>query len=410
MEQTSSLPLLTVPDTGAKQQILTLGAEHLNKCYQCGTCSVVCPLTPDTSAFPRKEMAWAQWGLSDKLAADGDAWLCHQCNECNSHCPRGAMPGDLMAAVRHFQIEHYSFPKWLSKATSAPKMLPLALVPPTLLTALLLVFAILLPNGGLVFPERAALEEEFGKGILFEEFIPHIYIDIFSIIAVGFAAGVAAVAGRRFWRAINEAQPAPPQRGFIPSLASTLVDIATHRFFRFCRANKPRGHAHMGVFYGFLLLFVATTLAFIYTQFLNKELSLTISDPIKVIGNTGGTLLLLGLTWLVWRRLARPKQAGASGFFDWYFVGILYAVTITGFAVQFVRFGDLLVTSYSLYLVHLLFYFMLFTYLPFTKFAHIIYRTLALTHAKMTGRTPGKQDTSLTSDGELVTVYTETLR
>ena len=111
MEQASSLPLLTVPDTGAKQQILTLGAEHLNKCYQCGTCSVVCPLTPDTSAFPRKEMAWAQWGLSDKLASDGDAWLCHQCNECNTHCPRGAMPGDLMAAVRHFQIEHYSFPK-----------------------------------------------------------------------------------------------------------------------------------------------------------------------------------------------------------------------------------------------------------------------------------------------------------
>ena len=166
----------------------------------------------------------------------------------------------------------------------------------------------------------------------------------------------------------------------------------------------------MGVFYGFLLLFVATTLAFIYTQFLNKELSLSIGDPIKVIGNTGGFLLLFGLSWLVWRRLARPKQAGASSYFDWYFVGILYAVTITGFAVQFVRFGDLLVTSYSLYLVHLLFYFMLFTYLPFTKFAHIVYRTLALTHAKMTGRTPGTQGTSLTSDGELVTVYTETLR
>ncbi len=406
MEQARTSPTLIIPDTGAKLRILKLGAEHLNKCYQCGTCSVVCPLTPDTNAFPRKEMAWAQWGLSNKLAADGDAWLCHQCNECNTHCPRGAMPGDLMAAIRQLQIEHYSFPKWLGKATSVPKMLPLALIPPTILTALLMLFAVLIPNGGLAFPERAALEHEYGKGILFEAFIPHIYIDIFSIIAVGFAVAVGVVAGRRFWRAMAESQQAPARRGFVFSLATTLFDIATHRFFRLCRANKPRGHAHMGVFYGFLLLFLATTLAFIYTQFLNKELSLSIGDPIKVIGNTGGTLLLLGLTWLVWRRLARPKQAGASGYFDWYFVGILYAVTITGFAVEFVRFGDLRVTSYSLYLVHLLFYFMLFTYLPFTKFAHIIYRTLALTYAKRTGRTPGRAREVSQPDGELVTIHT----
>jgi quinone-modifying oxidoreductase subunit QmoC len=42
-------------------------------------------------------------------------------------------------------------------------------------------------------------------------------------------------------------------------------------------------------------------------------------------------------------------------------------------------------------MVHLVFYFMLFTYLPFTKFAHIIYRTLALTHARQTGRLPASR-------------------
>jgi hypothetical protein len=34
---------------------------------------------------------------------------------------------------------------------------------------------------------------------------------------------------------------------------------------------------------------------------------------------------------------------------------------------------------------------MLFTYLPFTKFAHIVYRTLALTHARQTGRLPASR-------------------
>ena len=407
MDQTTSPTPLTIPNTNAKTQILQLGAEHLNKCYQCGTCSVVCPLTPDQNAFPRKEMAWAQWGLSTKLLEDGDVWLCYQCNECSTHCPRSAMPGDLMAAVRNFQIEHYAFPKWMGKATSGLKLLPLALMPPTVLTALMFVAAVIIPKGGIEFPDSAALQQEFGKSILFERFLPHIYIDVFSLIAVGFAVVVSAVIGRRFWLAINRSQPGPPQRSFWYSLVATLGDIATHRFFRLCRANKPRGHAHMAVFYGFMLLVVATTLAFVYTQFLDRELSLSITSPVKLAGNTGGVLLLLGLTWLVWRRLARPEQAGSSGYFDWYFVGILYAATITGFAVEFIRFADLRVSAYSMYLVHLVFYFMLFTYLPFTKFAHIIYRTLALTHAKRIGRSPGTKSPVRTGNPELVTAHSD---
>ena len=389
MDQPVSTPRITVPNTEAKLQILQMGTEHLGKCYQCGTCSVVCPLTPDQNAFPRKEMIWAQWGLSEKLLEDGDVWLCHQCNECTTYCPRDAKPGDLMAAVRNYQIEQYASPKWLGKATSGLKFLPLALIPPIILTVLLVVAAVIIPEGGLEFPERAALQEEFGKGILFDEFLPAIYIDLFSLIAVGFAVIVSAIGGRRFWQAINRSQPETPQRSFVPSLIVTLKDIATHRFFRMCRANVPRGHAHLGIFYGFILLIVATTLAFIYTQFLDRELSLSIGSPVKLVGNIGGTLLLLGLTWMVWRRLARRHQAGSSGYFDWYFVGVLYAVTITGFAVEIIRFSDLRIPSYSMYMVHLVFYFMLFTYLPFTKFAHIIYRTLALTHGRQVGRSPG---------------------
>ena len=90
-----------------------------------------------------------------------------------------------------------------------------------------------------------------------------------------------------------------------------------------------------------------------------------------------------------WRRLTKRDEVGRTNYFDWYFVGILYACTITGFVVEILRYSELATAAYWNYIFHLMFYFMLFTYLPFTKFAHIIYRTLALTHGRQVGRTPG---------------------
>jgi len=381
MTQVEATTTFTTPDAGATRRILQLGAQHLGRCYQCGTCSVVCPEAPDDRAFPRKEMIWAQWGLKGKLLEDPDVWLCHHCNECSVYCPRDAMPGDLMAAVRAYQVEHYAASKPLSKVTGRPKLLPLAFVPPVLLTFFMVLFAVIIPEGGLKYPEG---------DVLFENFIAHIYIDIFSAIAMGFAAGVAWTSGRRFWKAISRSDPsaAAERRGFAGSLLLTARDIASHTYFNKCEVNKPRGHAHKGILYGFLLLFTASTVAFVYTVVLGRELSLPIGDPVKVIGNIGGIALLLGLTLVSWRRIAKRREVGRSMYFDWYFIGVLYLLTITGFMVEASRYANLRDASYSLYMVHLVFYFMLFTYLPFTKFSHIIYRTLALTHARQTGRLP----------------------
>ena len=372
----------TAADPALTRRILQFGADDLSRCYQCGTCSVVCPLTPDDQAFPRKEMVWAQWGLQEKLLQDGDVWLCHQCNECTVHCPRDAKPGDLMAAIRTYQIDHYSAPKVLGKANRETKYLLLAFVPPVLLTFLLVLVASIIPQGGLVYPEG---------DVLFEHFIGHLYIDIFSAIALGFAGVVMWTGGRRFWQAIRRSEVDLPavRKSFSVCLLLTIGDIMRHTYFNWCKVNRPRGHAHMGILYGFLFLFAATTGAAIYTIILDRELSLPLLDPVKVIGNVGGIALFVGLTWVSWRRLARRHEAGRSDYFDWNFVGVLYALAITGFVLEALRFANLREWAYPMYMVHLVFYFMLVTYLPYTKFAHVIYRTLALVHARQIDRKPG---------------------
>src|SRR3972149_6999388 len=131
---------LVKPNWEFKASILGLGARDLTACYQCGTCSVVCPIATDANPFPRKEMIWVQWGLKDRLMADSGVWLCHQCNQCSTYCPRDAKPGDVMTALREYNIAHYAVPSFMGKAVSTPKYLPFLLGFPTLILLAVLGF------------------------------------------------------------------------------------------------------------------------------------------------------------------------------------------------------------------------------------------------------------------------------
>ena len=128
------------PDLKFVKELQAVGGDSLKKCYQCATCSVVCPLSPDDSPYPRKEMVWAQWGLKDRLVNDIDIWLCHNCGTCSDLCPRGAKPGDMLSALRNMAYRNLAplpiIGKWMS---SSAGMLPLALVP-ALLYAVIWIF------------------------------------------------------------------------------------------------------------------------------------------------------------------------------------------------------------------------------------------------------------------------------
>ena len=118
------------PDLEFIARLEKAGGESLKKCYQCATCSVACELSPEDRPFPRKEMIWASWGLKDRLIADPDVWLCHQCNDCSKRCPRGARPGDVLAAVRSYVYENNAVPKFMGRLLARPSGLPaLFLIP-----------------------------------------------------------------------------------------------------------------------------------------------------------------------------------------------------------------------------------------------------------------------------------------
>ena len=384
-------PDLIVADPAAVDRMLGYGAETLRRCYQCGTCSVVCPRTPLEDAFPRKEMVWAQWGLEDKLLTDADAWLCYQCNDCITHCPVDARPGDVMAATRDLQMEEYAVPRFMTRIPRDPKALPLAIGLPVVLVGLLVLGAAGFAGGDGVFPRG---------DVLFGRYLGEGWVDVFAMSVVAVVAALSFVSLRKFWAGLQSTVPAGTERlPLAGALRGTLVDVFSHKDFGDCKTAHPRMWAHMGLFYGFLGLTAATTGAFLYTEVLPRlgihhhgdVLSLPIWDPVKIVGNVGGVALLAGLAQTLWVRLKRPMQSGKSAYSDWFFSGLLGLTAVTGFITEILRYAQAGTVAYVSYTVHLVFIFGLFAYFPFSKFSHLMYRSAAMAFARQIGRAPEKK-------------------
>jgi quinone-modifying oxidoreductase subunit QmoC len=366
------------PDTKFVKEVIDLGGKSLKKCFQCGTCSVVCSLSPVEKPFPRKEMIWAQWGLKDRLLKGPDIWLCHQCTDCSTHCPRDAKPGDVLAAIRSYSVLHLTLPGFLTRAFQAPKYLLAILALPALL-----LFAFLWATGNLTFPEGE---------ISFEHFIPNTYAYIGMGAIVVYLLIVVGIGISRFWKNINEfgtnLEPIGSGGGNSPGkFSSVLVDILKHSKFGKCEVNKVSRYTHMGILYGAILLLIATGLSAILHHFVGIYSPHSLISPVKIAGNLGAVLLLAGCILVIFRRLsANNSNIGRTVYFDWFLILMLFFTTVSGIATEVIRIAELATASYWTYLVHLWLMFALFIYAPFSKGAHLVYRTLAMVYAKQIGR------------------------
>ena len=394
--------LLLKPDRKFVQEVIEAGGGDLKKCYQCATCSVVCGLSTEPSPFPRKEMIWAQWGLKDRLVADPDIWLCHQCNDCSLRCPRGARPGDVLAAVRQKTIEHYAFPNPMGRLVNSVRAAPVMLL---LVPAILIALALVLRG-----PLEAAVGYVDPHGHEFyAHFFPHWLLIVFFSGLTLLTFGGLIVGLFRFWKGMKATDEAlgrgETAQGFVPSTLSALRSVLTHDRFSDCTDQASRRPTHLMAFYGFIALFVVTIWAVIdlYVMPLvgvEPLYPFDLTHPMKVLANVGGILLILGAGWAILRRVNAPQDGNhQSTSFDWIFVWLLFLVGITGFVVEVFRFvaegaagaeayaSGYAVPAYGVYFVHLVLVFGLLVYLPYSKFAHMWYRLAAMIYGEYTGRT-----------------------
>lgn len=399
------------PDLEFIKHLKEAGGDTLKKCYQCATCSVMCPLSKDGKPFPRKEMIWSQWGLKDKLVADPDVFLCHQCGDCTVHCPRGAKPGDVLGAIRSWAYTHYGWPAPLAKLASSAKGLPVMIALPVVIIFLMWLASSLIGTSGVHIPSQEhfashGYQQFFGTWSFYWYAKNIAFIVAIMVPALGVGLFSAGMGVYKMWNQMSkEAGIVGPFRPSIMQFVTlffwpAVVEILTHKRFNECGAHNNRVKGHLPLMFAFIALFIVTCWSLLKNDVLGLfwpalHGPLPLTDPFKLLANAAAIALLfgVGVLWLNRKKTEREEGTTAT-FYDWFLIWEIAAVGITGLGAELLRWAGMPLVGYIVYFLHLVSIFMLFLYLPYTKFAHLVYRTAAMTFEKYRDSSFGKNPLS----------------
>lgn len=371
---------LIEPDVNFIKDLAGQGGDSLKKCFQCATCSVVCPIAPDNKPFPRKEMIAASWGLKERVIKNADIWLCHNCGDCSTKCPRGAKPGDVLGALRSLAVNEYAVPKGWGKAVNDPNKLPLLILAPVI------IFIVLgLATGLLDFTPA-------GDEIVHSKFFSTWLVDLVFVPLAGWVAVIFALGIKNFVSDIHENavltgktdKKAFDQKDFVMALIKVIPTILKHSKFSECGENKERSTGHLMVLYSFIGLFIVTNIFFVALYGLQIHGPYSQINPVKWLANISGVMLVAGGYLLMKSRMDKKDQT--SSYKDWYLIGLVLGLGLSGMLTEITRLAGWAAASYAIYFIHLIFVFNLFAFLPFSKLAHLVYRTLAMAYVEYSGR------------------------
>ena len=72
----------------------------LDRCYQCLTCSLGCPLTSFMDYLPHQIVRMVQCGMKEPVLNSSTIWVCASCETCVTRCPNDVDIPKLMDSLR----------------------------------------------------------------------------------------------------------------------------------------------------------------------------------------------------------------------------------------------------------------------------------------------------------------------
>lgn len=365
------IPVLNLQESEVERQMTI--------CNACRYCEGFCAVFP---AMTRR----LEFGKADIHYL---ANLCHNCGACLSACQYAA-PHEFavnvpkaMAKVRLDTYAEYAWPQALGTLYQR-NGLTLALASGAGLAFFLCLTLMVMGNLFTAMP-----------GGNFYGIFPHNTLALMFGAVFGFAVLALGIGVRRFWRNVSPAQSTLPLKA--SAALEATANVAQLKYLdgghgEGCNNADDkftlwRRRFHHLTFYGFMLCFAATGTATLYHYLLDWSAPYPIFSLPVMLGVAGGIGLLVGPAGLLWMNLRRNPDQGDEKQkpMDRGFIALLLLVSGSGLALLAFRESSAL----SLLLaIHLGLVMAFFLTMPYSKFAHGIFRSAALLKYSIEKRQP----------------------
>jgi citrate/tricarballylate utilization protein len=353
-------------------------ARIMQICNACRYCEGFCAVFP---AMTRR------LAFDNKADLNYLANLCHNCGACLHACQYapphefGVNVPQSMAKVRKETYTTYAWPAPLGQLYERNG---LALSMATAFgVALFLILAII--SQGTLWHEPLA-------GDFYAVFPHNTMVVMFGSVFL-FSIFALAVGVTRFWRDVS------PGKATGPAVAEAAHDALKLKYLdgghglgcndEDDRFTKRRRVYHHFTFYGFMLCFASTSVATVYHYFFGWEAPYAYTSLPVILGTVGGIGLLIGPVGLFWLNMRRAPLHGddSQKAMDRGFIALLFFVSLTGLVLMIWRDTSAMALLLA---IHLGFVMAFFLTLPYSKFAHGIFRSAALLKWTIEKRQPNK--------------------
>jgi nitrate reductase gamma subunit len=261
--------------------------------------------------------------------------------------------------------------------------------------AILFVIALLILIGGFMYTQTAEISTESLK--LFE-FVPYKFIQTAGLTAILFLFIVGLIGIIRMIITVgcfNNLSMKSFVNGEKMNWWGALWEavgvqaLGQNRYRDDCLAKEnvhgwyfSKWFAHAATMWGFLGFLAATILNWVFDIVGLKPTGthVPIWYPVLLLGTIGGLLFVYGVIVLIYRRWKKTDAAHSnSRTSDWLFLVILWLAGTTGFIIEIALYlPNPPEWGYWMFLFHVAVSMELLLLLPFSKFAHSIYRIVAL--------------------------------
>ncbi len=340
------------------------GLKDAKKCYNCGNCTAICPLSTPENQFPRKFVRYIQLGQKDKILQSPEPWLCYYCGDCSTACPRGADPGETMMVARRYLTSRYDWTGFARRFYTSERFEILAIT----VVGLLVGLGLLLFNTGKPNWEHAYINSLW----------PAEHIEIADLVmAAILSILLLSNTFRCFLNVMGDMAFKIPFKYYRGQAKDLLVHFLTQRKFGEC-TDKKQWFVHLMIMTGYSSVFL---LVVVFLRWFQRDEEIySIWHPIRLVGYYATFGIMYGTTYAIIGRLKKSKPPYKNSHStDWMFLILLQLTTMTGIFIHFTRLLDWPFMTYFLYVIHMMVAIpMLVLEVPFAKWAHLAYRPVVL--------------------------------